>query len=61
MKKYAFIFICLLCCSLFRSEACTNIIVTRGASADGSFMLSYTADSPSFYGELYFRPAAKYK
>ena len=61
MKKYAFMFICLLCCIFLRSEACTNIIVTRGASADGSCMLSYTSDSPSLYGELYFRPAARYK
>ena len=26
------------------AEACTNILVTRGASADGSNMISYAAD-----------------
>ena len=40
------------------SEACTNIIVTRGASTDGSNMVSYAADSHQLYGELYFVPAA---
>jgi len=40
------------------SNACTNVIVTRGASADGSNMISYAADSHQLYGELYFAPAA---
>ncbi|MBK9096864.1 MAG: C69 family dipeptidase [bacterium] len=40
--------------------ACTNFIVTKGASADGSVMISYTADSYGFYGELYHFPAAVY-
>ena len=39
-------------------KACTNIIVTKGASTDGSNMVSYAADSHQLYGELYFRPAA---
>ena len=37
--------------------ACTNVIVTRGASIDGSNMVSYAADSHQLYGELYFAPA----
>lgn len=40
------------------SEACTNYLVTKGASADGSTMVSYAADSHIRYGELYWRPAA---
>ena len=39
------------------SNACTNVIVTKGASADGSNMISYAADSHQLYGELYFAPA----
>jgi dipeptidase len=31
-------------------------LVTKGASADGSTMVSYAADSHIRYGELYFRP-----
>ncbi|MDR2684359.1 MAG: C69 family dipeptidase [Prevotellaceae bacterium] len=40
--------------------ACTNFLVTKGASANGSTFISYAADSHVLYGELYFRPAAKY-
>ena len=36
--------------------ACTNYLVTKSASADGSTMVSYAADSHIRYGELYFRP-----
>ena len=40
--------------------ACTNFLVTRGASIDGSTFITYTADSHTLYGELYFWPAADY-
>lgn len=40
--------------------ACTNILVTKGASKTGSTMISYSADSHTLYGELYYRPAADY-
>ena len=36
------------------SIACSNILVTKGASADGSCMVSYAADSHQLYGELYY-------
>ena len=39
------------------TKACTNFLVTRGASADGSNMITYAADSHIRYGELYFSPA----
>jgi len=38
--------------------ACTNFLVTPGASADGSSMISYAADSHALYGGLYHSPAA---
>ncbi len=38
--------------------ACTNILITRGASTDGSTMISYSADAHVLYGELYHWPAA---
>ncbi|MBO6082700.1 MAG: C69 family dipeptidase [Bacteroidales bacterium] len=44
-----------------QADACTNIIVTRGASADGSLMVSYAADSHLLYGELYFQEAKDWK
>ena len=39
------------------SHACTNVLVTKGASTDGSNMVSYAADSHQLYGELYYAPA----
>lgn len=45
----------------FKAPACTNVIVTAGASADGSCMVSYSADSHWLYGSLAFRPAGKFK
>jgi dipeptidase len=39
-----------------RVYGCTNILVTRGASVDGSTMISYIADSHELYGELKYIP-----
>jgi dipeptidase len=40
------------------SHACTNLIVTKGASKDGSVMITYAADSHTRYGSVSFFPAA---
>ena len=37
--------------------ACTNFLFTKGATKDGSTMITYSADSHVLYGELYFWPA----
>ncbi len=37
--------------------SCTNYLITKGASKDGSVMISYNADSHVLYGELYHWPA----
>ncbi|MFW6104022.1 MAG: C69 family dipeptidase, partial [Bacteroidota bacterium] len=42
------------------SEACTNFLVTKSVSTDGSTMITYAADSHVLYGELYYKPAADY-
>lgn len=47
--------------SQINTDACTNIIVTKGASADGSILVSYAADSHTLYGELYYQPATDWK
>ena len=39
-------------------QACTNYLITKGASTDGSTMISYAADSHIRYGELYFSARA---
>ena len=50
-----------VCCALATlaaprpAGACTNFLVTRGASVDGSTMVTYSADSHVRYGELYLR------
>lgn len=54
-----------LTCFLFSTTtinimACTNFIFTKGSTTDGSTMVTYTADSHTLYGELYFRPAKDY-
>ena len=50
--------ICLL--GMTKASACTNFLITKGASTDGSTMISYAADSHVLYGELYHYPAADY-
>ena len=41
--------------------ACTSLIAGKGATADGSVMITYAADSHTLYGELYSRPAADHE
>jgi len=51
----------LLALSVTAGYACTNLIVTKGASTDGSVMVTYAADSYTRYGTLVHYPAAKHK
>lgn len=46
---------CAVAFSCPSGKACTNVLVTRGASADGSNMISYAADSHALFGELYYK------
>ncbi len=50
------ILLCMAAALAFNAEtdACTNVLVTKGASTDGSNMISYAADSHQLYGELYY-------
>lgn len=41
-------------------DACTNLLVTKGASKDGSTMITYAADSHTLYGELYFKKGGRH-
>ncbi|MBQ5387662.1 MAG: C69 family dipeptidase [Paludibacteraceae bacterium] len=47
-----------LCSAWVTGIACTNFVVGKDASIDGSTMVSYAADSYSFYGFLHYAPAA---
>ena len=39
----------------YEASACTNFLFTKGATKDGSTMITYAADSHTLYGELYYR------
>ena len=45
----------------YHAFACTNFLIGKKASKDGSTLISYAADSFSLYGELYHWPARTYK
>ena len=53
----------LLCIGAFVVDAwpCTNLIVGKNASVDGSTIVSYSADSYALFGELYHYPAGVHK
>lgn len=40
--------------------ACTNLIAAKGATADGSVMMTYSADSHNLYGFLHHSPAGRH-
>ena len=42
------------------AEACTNLIVGRKASADGSVMCTYNCDGFGFAGSLFYSPAGRH-
>ncbi len=44
-----------------RTQACTNVLVSAGASADGSVMISYLADAGGFMDPLYYYPGNEYE
>ena len=58
MKKFLTAIVALALVFCFgKANACTNFLITKGASTDGSCMISYAADSHVLYGELYHYPA----
>lgn len=61
-SKSLIIFLTLISVIFLNREvnSCSSLLVTKGASKDGSTMITYTADAFNLYGELYYFPAAKY-
>jgi len=52
-----FILFVVSCCVTFTTIlGCSNLIVSPGASSDGSSIVAYNADSSTLYGSLYFYP-----
>ena len=61
MRLKLFITFLALTLSTLESDSCTNLLITKGASTDGSTMVSYSADSHTRYGTLVHYPAATHK
>ncbi|AEI64622.1 C69 family peptidase [Corallococcus macrosporus] len=40
--------------------ACTSMLVSKGATADGATFVTYAADAHELYGELYYTPARRH-
>ncbi len=57
MKNKLGLCVALLMAAVTKGWACTNLIVGKAASADGSVIVSYSADSYGMFGELYHYPA----
>ncbi|WP_085536043.1 dipeptidase [Massilibacteroides vaginae] len=57
-KKHFIVAAALAVFSVAETMACTSFLIGKKASADGSVMISYAADSHGLYGELYRWPAA---
>ncbi|MBQ5623062.1 MAG: C69 family dipeptidase, partial [Alistipes sp.] len=61
MKRFFFTLLLAIAVGATTSAlACTNFIITKGASTDGSILVSYAADSHQLYGCLYkYNPLKK--
>lgn len=59
MKKLLTVLLLILITT--ESFPCTNLLVSRGASKDGSVMVSYAADSHTRYGTLVYMPRGPHK
>ena len=57
MKNKLILGAALLMAAVTETLACTNFIVGKNASTDGSVIVSYSADSYGMFGELYHYPA----
>ena len=60
MNKKLILFAAFLMAAMAEIYACTNLIVGKNASTDGSTIVSYSADSYGLFGELYHYPAGTY-
>lgn len=64
MQKFKSIVLVALLITYFfinNSQACTSVIVSKGASVDGSVMTSWTYDVAGFMSPLHFYPGGEYE
>ncbi len=59
--KQLTIILTILLLSNYKSESCTNFLISKGASVDGSVMISYAADAGGFMEPLFYLPAMDHK
>jgi dipeptidase len=59
--KILAVFLTVLALSYGTAMSCTNYLITKGASVDGSTMITYNADAGGFMEPLRFHPPATYK
>ncbi|MCK4762141.1 MAG: C69 family dipeptidase [Candidatus Aminicenantes bacterium] len=62
-QKIKTIIVCIVLSLFFSGSAafaCTNFLISKGASTDGSTMITYAVDSHQLYGEMYHWPARDY-
>jgi len=60
MRRVLILVVILTILNISKSHSCTNFLISKGATVNGSTMITYAADSHVLFGELYFRPAADY-
>lgn len=58
MKEKLVFIAALLAYSTFNADACTSLIAAKGATTNGSTIITYAADSHTLFGDLASRPAA---
>lgn len=57
MNKIFFFLLFIIAGTFTTASACTNFLLTKSTTKDGSTMVTYSADSHVLYGELYHWPA----
>jgi dipeptidase len=61
MKKAFLLMLASMFLYSYSAYSCTNFLVTKGASADGSVMITYNADAGGFMEPFYYAPAEDHK
>ncbi len=60
MKKTLLALVTVVCSQFQSAIACTNLIVGKDASADGSVIVTYSSDDYGAYGYLFWQPGGKH-
>ena len=61
MKHLATLVLLALLCASTPSHACTNFLLSKGSTTDGSTMITYAADSHTRYGQLRYHAGGNHQ